>query len=126
MRSPAVLTIAPIVTALTGLFLGIVNTRMPSDIMMCLLGLEWEANTFRHGAADIEIPAGCVNGIALQKLHSVGIPFPFAKSNIWRPCTGRSCRRGWSCRDASWLSPPIPSRTLGPSCRLAYCRLYYQ
>ncbi len=28
--------IAPIVTALTGLFLGIVNTRTPSVIMMCL------------------------------------------------------------------------------------------
>ena len=84
MLSLAVLTIAPIVTAFTGLFLGILNTRMPSDIMMCLR-LERETNAFRHGAADSEIPAGCVNGIALHRLHSVGIPFPFAKSNIWRP-----------------------------------------
>lgn len=85
MLSPAVLTIAPIVTAFTGLFLGIVNTLMPSDIMMCLIGLEWETNAFHHGAADSEMPAGCVNGIALHRLHSAGIPFPSAKSNTWRP-----------------------------------------
>ena len=33
--------------------------------------------------------------------------------------------RAWSCMDTSWLSLPIPSKTLDPSCRLAYCRLYY-
>ena len=46
---------------------------------MCLLRLEWKTNTFRHGAADSEIPAGCVSGIALQRLRRVGTPFPSAK-----------------------------------------------
>lgn len=58
---------------------GVVNTRMPPDIVMCLLRLEWKTNAFHHGAADSEIPAGCVSGIALQRLRRVGTPFPSAK-----------------------------------------------